>query len=132
MDKEYAYASDDGVPFARIIIANRPQDITEADELAVLESAFKKATQGKVLVEFDSPVSLVPECLAKIQFFNRVKEVWVAAGAPKVTFLTPPRFVPPPPSPHFFASPFTFLPTFGYRILWTILRTLDISYTEYD
>tara|TARA_Y100000593_G_scaffold38333_1_gene74413 strand:- start:463 stop:786 length:324 start_codon:yes stop_codon:yes gene_type:complete len=107
MDGAYVHVATEPVPFCRIITENRPQGISNADELALLKDAFQKTAGGCVLVEFDSPLSLRPACLAKIQFLNQIKDVWVAAGAPKITFLSPPP------------------------LLWVILKTLQVDYVKY-
>ena len=97
----------EGTPFCRIIMENRPQHISCEEELQLLSTAFAETTRGRILVEFDSPSSLQPRCLARIQHMAQIRDAWVRAGAPRVTFLSPPP------------------------LLWVILRTLEIDYTKY-
>lgn len=76
------------------MISSRPAKMPLADEVAELERAFQQATQhGKVLVEFDTPVSLDVPCLANIGHMNHIHKAWEAGGSPSVTFIHPPRLL---------------------------------------
>lgn len=101
------HVTTESVPFCRIITANRPPGLPAAAELELLRDAFQKTANGRVLVEFDSPLSLSPTCLAKIQFLAKIKDAWADAGAPRITFLSPPP------------------------LLWVILKTLEVDFTKF-
>lgn len=95
LDERYVHLDVTDVPFCRICLKNRPGSISPDEELQLLSDAFGKVHTGKVLVECDSPISLSPKCLANIKFIDQIRNVWIQAGKPDVTFLTPPHILRP-------------------------------------